>query len=141
MHQGPRVRNSNSCDGMFSSSVDATFTWMKRSHYSLRGHRISKPGLRRVRGHTLNSVIFQRDPEFGSFGSAPERSHQVHEYGRPLAPQNRPWFPSGLSLSHPPSLLDIYTTCLSLSYVYIVGETLLLVCSRSRPGSRIGATL
>jgi hypothetical protein len=77
---------------------------MKRSHYSKRGHRISEPGLRRVRGHRLRSVIFQRDPEFGS---APEHPHQVYEYGRQPAPQNRPWFPSSLSFSHLPSLLDL----------------------------------
>jgi ribosomal protein L24E len=58
------------CD---TSSVDATFTWMKSSHYSKRGHRIFEPGLRRVRGHPLRSVIFQRNHEFGYFGSAPER--------------------------------------------------------------------
>jgi hypothetical protein len=49
-------------------------------------------------------VIFQRDPEFGS---APEHPHQVYEYGRQPAPQNRPWFPSSLSFSHPLSLLDL----------------------------------
>jgi hypothetical protein len=76
---------------------------MKCSHYSYRGHRISEPGLRRVKGTLLRSVIFQRDPEFGS---APERPHQAHEQGRQPAPQNRPWFPSSLSLSNPPSLLD-----------------------------------
>jgi hypothetical protein len=66
-----------------SSSVNATFTWMKRSHYRYREHRVSEPGLRSVRMHPLRSVILQRDPDFGS---APEHSYQVYEKGRQPAP-------------------------------------------------------
>jgi hypothetical protein len=53
--------------------MDETFT------LQLARHRMSELGLRRVKGHPLRSVIFQRDPEFGSFGFAAERPHQVHE--------------------------------------------------------------
>jgi hypothetical protein len=82
MHQGPRVRNSNSCEGMFSSSVGATFTWMIRSHYSSLGHRMSVPGLRRIRGHPLRSVIFQRDPDLDLRRSVLTR--YMKRAGRPL---------------------------------------------------------
>jgi hypothetical protein len=80
--------------------------------------------------------MFQTDPDFDLRRN--DLTRYVYGAGSPLHRSSRGSPHASLVPTRRPFLID-YNLPLSL-YVFVFGKTSLLVCSRSRPGSRIGAT-